>query len=90
MTIRTEERRGKKRFGRYVSFFKKRFDQFPDEEISEAITSLKVMPSMRCLMTAGPALERDNIAGFNCTYVAIDHPRSFDEILYILMCRRPA
>ena len=41
---------------------------------------------MRCLMTAGSALERDNIAGFNCSYVAIDHPRAFDEILYILMC----
>lgn len=44
------------------------------------------MPSMRCLMTAGPALERDNVAGFNCTYVAIDHPRAFDEVLYLLMC----
>lgn len=41
---------------------------------------------MRCLMTAGPALDRDNIAGYNCSYVAIDHPRAFDEILYILMC----
>lgn len=41
---------------------------------------------MRCLMTAGPALERDNVAGFNCTYVAIDHPRAFDEVLYLLMC----
>jgi intein/homing endonuclease len=47
------------------------------------------MPSMRCLMTAGPALERDNVAGFNCTYVAIDHPRAFDEILYLLMCFSP-
>lgn len=44
------------------------------------------MPSMRALMTAGPALERDPIAGFNCSFVAIDDPRAFDEILYILMC----
>ena len=50
------------------------------------VLSLKVMPSMRCLMTAGPALEKEHIAGYNCSYVAIDHPRAFDEILYILMC----
>ena len=43
------------------------------------------MPSMRCLMTAGPALERDNAAGFNCSALSIDNPRAFDEILYILM-----
>lgn len=47
------------------------------------------MPSMRCLMTAGPALERDQVAGFNCSYLAIDHPRAFDEILYLLMCFSP-
>lgn len=41
---------------------------------------------MRALMTAGPALERDNIAGYNCSYLTIDHPRSFDEVMYILMC----
>lgn len=56
------------------------------EELKEAIISLDVMPSMRCLMTAGPALERDEIAGYNCSFVAIDSPRSFDEILYILSC----
>lgn len=55
--------------------------------IGNSIKDLKVMPSMRCLMTAGPALERDNVAGFNCSYLAIDHPRAFDEILYLLMCR---
>lgn len=44
------------------------------------------MPSMRCLMTAGDALERDNVAGFNCSYMAIDHVRSFDELMYVLMC----
>lgn len=56
------------------------------EELKEAIIALDVMPSMRCLMTAGPALERDEIAGYNCSFVAIDSPRSFDEILYILSC----
>jgi ribonucleoside-diphosphate reductase alpha chain len=56
------------------------------EELKEAILTLDVMPSMRCLMTAGPALERDEIAGYNCSFVAIDSPRSFDEILYILSC----
>lgn len=71
---------------RYIGFFQNKFPTFPGPTIREAILHLKVMPSMRCLMTAGPALERDNIAGFNCSYVAIDHPRAFDEILYILMC----
>lgn len=52
----------------------------------EAILSLEVMPSMRCLMTAGEALDRDNVAGFNCSYAAVDSPRVFDEILYVLMC----
>jgi len=52
----------------------------------EAILNLEVMPSMRCLMTAGPALERDNVAGYNCSYVAVDNIRVFDEIMYILLC----
>ncbi len=51
-----------------------------------AIRKLEVMPSMRALMTSGPALARDNIAGFNCSYLPIDHPRAFDEALYILLC----
>jgi ribonucleoside-diphosphate reductase alpha chain len=55
-------------------------------ELYEAIYNLEVMPSMRTLMTAGPALDRDNVAGFNCSYAAIDSPRKFDEIMYILMC----
>jgi ribonucleoside-diphosphate reductase alpha chain len=46
---------------------------------------MEVMPSMRALMTAGPALERDNIAGFNCSYIPVDDVRAFDEIMYILM-----
>jgi ribonucleoside-diphosphate reductase alpha chain len=55
-------------------------------ELRTAVLELEIMPSMRALMTAGPALERDNIAGYNCSYVPINHVRSFDEILYILMC----
>jgi ribonucleoside-diphosphate reductase alpha chain len=55
-------------------------------ELFMAIRDLDVMPSMRCLMTAGPALERDNVAGFNCSYLPIDHPRAFDELMYILLC----
>ena len=54
-------------------------------ELEEAILSQKVMPSMRCLMTAGEALKRENIAGYNCSYVAVDKPSAFDEILYVLM-----
>ena len=55
-------------------------------EIRSAILNLRNMPSMRALMTAGKALERDNIAGFNCAYAAVDHPRVFDETLFILCC----
>jgi ribonucleoside-diphosphate reductase alpha chain len=54
-------------------------------EAREAILHHKVMPSMRALMTAGKALERENLAQFNCSFIAIDDPRSFDEALYILM-----
>jgi ribonucleoside-diphosphate reductase alpha chain len=54
-------------------------------ELLDAIINLDVMPSMRALMTAGPALERENVAGYNCSYTPINHPRCFDEILYILM-----
>ena len=54
-------------------------------KLEKAVKGLKVMPSMRCLMTAGPALKKENIAGYNCSYVKIDHQRSFDEILYVLM-----
>ena len=50
-----------------------------------AITTLKVMPSMRAMMTAGPALERNHIAAYNCSYLPVDSPRAFDECLYILM-----
>lgn len=67
------------------------FDTFSEggiltEEIRQAILNLEVMPSMRMLMTAGPALERDHMAAYNCSFVAMDNPRAFDEILYILTC----
>lgn len=56
------------------------------KELEHAIRSHDIMPSMRALMTAGKALERDNVAGYNCAYVAVDDRRVFDEIMYILMC----
>ena len=56
------------------------------KELEQAVLNLEIMPSMRALMSAGTALERDNVAGFNCSYVAVDTPRAFDETLYILMC----
>tara|TARA_R110000772_G_scaffold29180_2_gene73109 strand:+ start:145 stop:2046 length:1902 start_codon:yes stop_codon:yes gene_type:complete len=55
-------------------------------EIRESILSLEVMPSMRALMTAGKALERDNTAGYNCSYLPVDDPKSFDEAMFILLC----
>jgi len=79
---------------RYFDFFKKHLKKRCDHDLSQdtidelknAILSLKIMPSMRCLMTAGPALERDEVAGYNCSFIAIDNPRAFDEILYVLSC----
>ena len=55
-------------------------------ELEGAVLSLRIMPSMRALMTAGAALERDNTAGYNCSYIPIDDVRSFDEVMYILLC----
>lgn len=72
--------------GRYCDYFKDKYIQFPYDSVFNAIENLEVMPSMRCLMTAGKALERDQIAGYNCSFLAIDHQRSFDEVMYILMC----
>ena len=79
--------------GRYFDFFKDHLDDLHGfkltkslrDELEEAVLSQRVMPSMRCLMTAGEALKRENIAGYNCSYVAVDRPQSFDEILYVLM-----
>ena len=78
---------------RYFDFFTRHLEKNHEfilengerTELENAVKHLKVMPSMRCLMTAGPALEKENIAGYNCAYVKVDHVRSFDEILYILM-----
>ena len=78
---------------RYFNFFDEHVNEVtgykvtPAErkELEQAVLNLEIMPSMRCLMTAGEALKRENVAGYNCSYVAVDNPRSFDEILYILM-----
>jgi ribonucleoside-triphosphate reductase len=75
---------------RYVSFFAPRIPKSDREQISneieKAILSMDVMPSMRAMMTAGPALEKDNAAGYNCSYIAVDDPRAFDEAMYLSMC----
>jgi len=55
-------------------------------DIQDAILNLEVMPSMRAVMTAGPALQRDNTAGYNCSYLPVDDPKSFDEAMFILLC----
>ena len=78
---------------RYFDFFTEHLNETHEYKLSKslrtelenAILSQKVMPSMRCLMTAGEALKRENIAGYNCSYVAVDKPSAFDEILYVLM-----
>jgi len=56
------------------------------KEIEQAILGQEIMPSMRAMMTAGPALDRDNTAGYNCSYLPVDDPKSFDEAMYILLC----
>lgn len=72
---------------RYCDFFESRYPGiFPRNLIHNSVLNLEVVPSMRAVMTAGTALERDNVAGYNCSYLPIDHPRAFDEIMYILMC----
>ena len=79
---------------RYTTFIHKHLKDkhnytMPDElyqEIRSAIINLEVMPSMRAIMTAGKALERDNTAGYNCSYLPIDDPKAFDEAMYILLC----
>lgn len=71
---------------RYCDFWDKRYGEtFPYEMVYNAIYNMDVVPSMRALMTAGPALERDNIAGFNCSYIPIQDQRCFDEVMFILM-----
>ena len=77
---------------RYVDFFSEKhpgcFGDVPSVrgDVRRAILNQEVMPSMRCMMTAGKALERDNVAGYNCSYRAVDDIRAFDEIMYVLLC----
>ena len=78
---------------RYFTFFQEHLKEMCDfkmtdkaaDPIKKAVLELKVMPSMRCLMTAGEALKRENVCGYNCSYIAVDSPRAFDEMLYVLM-----
>ncbi len=56
------------------------------EEVEQAILSLEVMPSMRSMMTAGKAADRDNTCMYNCSYLPVDDPKSFDEAMFILLC----
>ena len=79
---------------RYFSFMtdhlEKNHNYIPDEklvaELKEFVFERNVMPSMRSVMTSGAALERDNVAGYNCAFLPVDSPRSFDETMYVLMC----
>ena len=72
---------------RYVDYITEKVKgHLPKPQIIDAITKLEVMPSMRALMTAGSALERDNTAGYNCSYLPVDDPKAFDEAMYILLC----
>ena len=79
--------------GRYFDFFTDHLKEMTNydlpnklrNELEEAVLGQRVMPSMRCLMTAGEALKRENIAGYNCSYISVDRPQAFDEILYVLM-----
>ena len=78
---------------RYFDFFQDHLKEMCDydlengtlEDLKQEVMALNVMPSMRCLMTAGDALRKENVAGYNCSYVKVDSLRSFDEILYVLM-----
>ena len=72
---------------RYVDFWISR-DQLSSKDakiIYEAIHDMRVMPSMRCMWTAGEALNKNNVAGYNCSFVPVDNPRAFDETMFILM-----
>jgi ribonucleoside-diphosphate reductase alpha chain len=79
---------------RYFDFMLNHLEQnynyIPDEklvaELKNGVFERNVMPSMRSVMTSGVALERDNVAGYNCAFLPVDSPRSFDETMYILMC----
>ena len=78
---------------RFINFFKEQLQEACNhkltpaivKQVRDAILNLEVMPSMRCLMTAGEALRRENVSGYNCSYITIDNLRAFDELLYVLM-----
>ena len=80
----------KETVARLEDFWDARLPEGVDEEVLmevfESVENLEVTPSMRSLMTAGKALDRDNVAGFNCAYLAMDDVRGFDELMYILLC----
>jgi len=79
---------------RYFNFMviqlREKHGYVPDDkilaELRDAVFNRNVMPSMRSVMTAGPALERENVSGYNCAFLPVDNARSFDEAMYILMC----
>lgn len=75
---------------RWISFWRNRLPDpnmgLPWDLLRDSILNLEVLPSMRSIMTAGPALERTHVAGYNCAYLPVDHPYSFDEAMYILLC----
>jgi ribonucleoside-triphosphate reductase len=77
-------------FNFMLDYLKNNFNYTPNkklvDELKEFVYDRNVMPSMRSVMTAGPALDRDHVAGYNCSFVPVDSPRSFDETMYILMC----
>jgi ribonucleoside-triphosphate reductase (thioredoxin) len=78
---------------RYFNFMEEHLKENTDYELDtttrrrleHAVLTLQIMPSMRALMTAGPALAKNHIAGYNCAYLSVDHPKAFDECLYVLM-----
>ena len=63
-----------------------RVDAATKTQLEQAILGLEVMPSMRSLMTAGPAADRDNTCMYNCSYLPVDDLKSFDEAMFILLC----
>ena len=78
---------------RLVAYYKKQVgskvpesEMYVFDELREYILDLKVMPSMRALMTAGETLDRCHVPAYNCAYVTVDSPRTFDETMYVLMC----
>jgi len=74
---------------RLITYWKERHPDISNsiwDELRKGVFDTDIMPSMRSMMTAGKALDRDHVAGYNCSYVAVDSPRVFDETMYILMC----